>query len=358
MIVLNNKPSWGDIIGQGVGEGLQLLSDAKMKQMNQQNRLKGLQSLGFSQEEATALSPLSDQLLQPIIKQKMQAPANALFDQERNRLLGQMGSSGFDQGGNIPAYSPSQPMANVPDQSGQQMQQPMGQDQQITPSWAGLNPQQQRDLTNLQVDLEKQKRKDFTEDRKYYTERHKKDIEKIKDEFDKSKVNAASAKDALDLLRSGKFNVGPIEGWLEEKASNIVEKPEVAKYRMLLQDYVKRTYEDSTGRQTKAFQKLVEDSKTKFTDPRKAQEWFWNRVINDSWKKNIAQYAHEDVEEKYGIGKQYKEKYNKLHNIYKNMPTDFPAPKEVTPDTQYEDEKTGIIWGIKNGRWAPEAKAI
>lgn len=362
MDILRNPPGWGSLLGQGIGEGLQLLADSKLKQMGAQQRMQGLKSLGFTDQEAQALSPLSDSLLQPIIKQKMQAPASAFYQSEVDRITGRpagtdvgVGALSSPLGG--PTGNVSQNLMSVPSAFGSDIgtaptQQPM---QRPMPP---ISDRQKYELGNLQMKADSRAEKLAREDRKYYTDLNQKKVDAIESEYDPAIKFIDQANRSLALLKSGKFSVGPLEGRITQGLLNFIENPEATEYSQELNDFITQTYGDTKGVKSKAFLDTLKQAKAKFTDPIKAQEYFWNKQIKERLPKLYKKYALEDIKEGTGIGKDFESQFNKLKHTYSTMPKDLPNPQTLSEDTQFEDEKTKIIWGIKNGRWYPVGKGL
>jgi hypothetical protein len=75
--VLRTGPSLGGNIGQAfgsaLGAGLESLAQSKMEQLQKQNKIKGLEAIGYSPQEAQSLGALPDQLLNSELNRRSQA---------------------------------------------------------------------------------------------------------------------------------------------------------------------------------------------------------------------------------------------------------------------------------------------
>lgn len=80
----------GTGLGVGISSGLQNLADLKMKELARRQVTQGLQapSLGFSPEEAQALSGLDTTSLNQILKQRAAQPQQAAYAQAISSILG------------------------------------------------------------------------------------------------------------------------------------------------------------------------------------------------------------------------------------------------------------------------------
>lgn len=88
-------------IGSGLGEGLALLAQQRLAQMQQRTQQAktagGLQALGFDPQQAQLLSSLEPNILQNVVKQKLQAPSQQAFAQALfGELGGQQPTSGIE----------------------------------------------------------------------------------------------------------------------------------------------------------------------------------------------------------------------------------------------------------------------
>ena len=99
MDFIPSNPGWGTLLGQGISQGLASLADRQLQQMAKDQKVAGLKSLGFTDEQSKALSGFSDSALAPIIKQQMQAPASAYFQSELDRTSGEPTNNAQAPGG-------------------------------------------------------------------------------------------------------------------------------------------------------------------------------------------------------------------------------------------------------------------
>lgn len=355
MDILRNPPGWGSLLGQGINEGISALANDQLAKMNKdvaaEQRKKSLLGLGFSAEESEALKNASDTLLAPLIKQRAQQPASDYFQSQLAAETGGPQQSGINAISNIGQGSvgAGQQMGVSPVEQGQpQGQRPIPR----------LNDRQAEALANVRLKRETNLSKKDREDRKYYTDLNQKKIDAVETEYDPALKLINMAKRSKDLLKSGKFSVGPVEGRITQGLLNLIQNPEATEYIGELNDFITQTYGDTQGVKSKAFLEALKEAKAKFTDPMKAQEYFWDKQIKERLPKIYKKYALEDIKEGGGINKDFESKFNKLTNLYANMPKDLPNPQGESPDTQYEDEKTGVIWGIKNDRWYPVGKGL
>src|SRR5277367_5929797 len=81
-------------LADSIGRGLESLSQHKMQQLQRsfeaQNTARGLEALGFPQQQASAYSHLDPKILQELAKQKIQEPSNKLFEEALR-----MGNGGY-----------------------------------------------------------------------------------------------------------------------------------------------------------------------------------------------------------------------------------------------------------------------
>lgn len=78
----------GRALGTGLSAGLESLAHAKMQQLEKQNRIKGLESLGFAPQEAQNFSGLDPRLLEMVVQQRLQEPSQQAFAQGLQSILG------------------------------------------------------------------------------------------------------------------------------------------------------------------------------------------------------------------------------------------------------------------------------
>ncbi len=137
----------GEKLGTGVGKGLLDLATNRLGKIQQrelsQQQARGLESLGFNQQQSGALANLDPQILQSVVKQKLSAPNEANYLQALQSLLG-----GDQQTAQMPQGQQGLPQQQM---LGGQQQTPQGAQSQmgtILPQ-GGINAQQATKLAEL-----------------------------------------------------------------------------------------------------------------------------------------------------------------------------------------------------------------
>lgn len=368
-------------LGKGLGVGLNNLLQSKLDQLSQRNQqfqtANALRQLSpeLSREQAEQLAPLPVPLLQQYLK-NMQT--QQMGQQEAN-LLGNL----------LQQISQQQPQPNISQfgQAGDQAAQataPTGglgiqapQRPAITlPAGASLRPgtalpianfaatQQQNAVKNqmnaAKFQADEAERIASREQAKetYNLKRFGKKIDAINTEAPIAQNRLRAASEALDLLESAKFGTGPIAGSASQWSALVQGNPSLERYDQLLNEYIVDSLGDLTGQSSKYKAQLIENAKTKVTKTKAAQEKFWNDVANKQIKRLNEAYAQEDIllENNNKIPDNFDTELNRRLKLYEKMPDDMPDAKTLAEGSTGEND--GIIWVVRNGRWAPLGKAL
>lgn len=207
MQVINDTNSGGRI-GQALATGLQQFAHNKLQHLtNQYNNYqasKGLESLGFSPEEATSLSYLDPNIQREVVKQRLQAPSQEAFAQYINELLNpsQSGQQ-FDQ---------SQQMNHQQETGLQALQQPMQQLPEFsaadylssfpgaaTAQRAGLNQRPAVQAVNPQLNQPQANMPTVNKPKPRLNERQALELAKLG--LQKEKADTSLSKDAREFLK-------------------------------------------------------------------------------------------------------------------------------------------------------------
>lgn len=102
MAIVIDKPGFGAQLGTGLGEGLQMLAQRKLNDLMQAKQLNqashGLESIGYSPEQAKQLAGLDPVIQREIVKQKLLAPSQEAYAQ----ILGHLSGGGQPGGASTP----------------------------------------------------------------------------------------------------------------------------------------------------------------------------------------------------------------------------------------------------------------
>lgn len=85
---LDLGPSFGQNLVSSLGGSIEALTQNKLREIQHTQKMKGLESLGFSPEQAQSYSTLEPNLLQMIVQQKLQEPSQMAFAQGLQSILG------------------------------------------------------------------------------------------------------------------------------------------------------------------------------------------------------------------------------------------------------------------------------
>jgi len=96
MVQIVNVPGFGQRLGEslgtglgsGLGTGLQFLLSQQLQRQQRTQQSKGLESLGFSPEQAQSLIKLEPSLLKEVVKKQLAAPQEAQFAEALSSILG------------------------------------------------------------------------------------------------------------------------------------------------------------------------------------------------------------------------------------------------------------------------------
>lgn len=140
--------NWAEQLGTGLGSGLQALAQNKINQLKQRH---GLGAVGYTPEQADQLSYLDPQILNQIVKQKLQEPTQegyaqlvqallggeqqAPLSEAENFSMGQRGVSPQQQAPQMPGLANLFPQAfRQPQIQAQEQQKPQVQPATLTPN--------------------------------------------------------------------------------------------------------------------------------------------------------------------------------------------------------------------------------
>lgn len=380
-------------LGSGLGQGLNNLLQSKLDQLSKRNEAyntsKALQALNpeldpqQAQQLAYAPTPLLQQYLKNIQSNQMGQQEAVLLShllsninqQQPQPTISQFGETGQQAAARTPIEGGIG--YQVPDQQvGNAYQVPAQQRQFSLPSEAAIRPGQALPIANFAKDIQQNviknqmaQQKLNLQERQYETRvgekqqeinqrRFGKQIDSIKEATPKAQNRLKSAVSAYDILQSGALPTGPIKGGLAGWVNKVKENPALERYDQLLNEYIVDSLGDLTGQSSKYKAQLIENAKTKVTKSKEAQELFWEDVISKQTNVLNKSFALEDImlENDNRVPKNFDTELNKRIRLYEKMPDDMPEASEFKEGAMAENG--GIVWVIRNGRWAPVGKGL
>lgn len=142
----------GSALGTGLGSGLQNLAEMKMRELSRRNIQQGLLSpaLGFSPQDAQALSGLDTTTLNQIVKQQLAKPQQESYAQALSQILG-ISTPGIQQEVNQSPAVELVPGTGIPTGFEQLQQTQAAQQKQlgVLPSLKGLTEKQVGQLVKI-----------------------------------------------------------------------------------------------------------------------------------------------------------------------------------------------------------------
>ena len=131
--ILPRQSQLGELLGTGLGAGLQQLAKQKLKEVGQ---TRGLEALGFSPQEAKGLAALSPELLKPVIsgqQERLDQQIQFLRDQQKLDQE-QAALQALEGGGALPGIPDATSVGGVSPEGTEDLGLAAAQEQSITPT--------------------------------------------------------------------------------------------------------------------------------------------------------------------------------------------------------------------------------
>ncbi len=299
-----NRQSLGGTFATGINTVLQGLAQHKINEIQQNKQARQYQQFGFTPEESRSLVGMDPTIQKEIVKQKLQAPQQEAFA----RAI--MGESG-----------PAQPGQPVPRLTGDQALK-----------LAQFRETQQNNIRAESAPF----------------------LKSLETEVAPQKELKEDVKEALRLfnIKDDKGNrvaqIGALRGAIPSRLQNDVTQALAAKFNAI----VTKKAQLGKGVPSKMRLLLEQASKPDIWMKPKAVEYLLNNLLKSSTDSELKEIAKDQV-----VSENGNMLPRGLENLVKarvHLLKKLPDPEEYSDDTTFAEG--GLVWGKRNGQWAPIEK--
>lgn len=346
--IFPREGSFGQTLGASLGGGLQAFGNEFSKAIELQRKAEGLQSLGFSPEEAVGLAAQDPQIVNSII--------NALG---QRGALGKQTQPPMDQQGTQVAQGRD---TEAPDISPQSQKSTTAQKLQ-QPTLTQVREEKKMDLAQKTLDLQERKfksqqKKEKSQEKQRANEKAFKETKELRKELiddERSARNRLETLDAMEeLVQSGKLSSPGAEEFLKRSGLDIqaLRNPETQAFQKLRVDFIKDAKNLFGARVTNfELEQFMKGVPSLSQSPEGMMRLISTLKKVERAKKSQGKLAREIIKENNGVppldlGEKIQDRMNKqLDKIAEKFKKDL----KKRPPAEYAPSQAGTIAGVLGG---------